>query len=172
VPTRAIHSVVDICRGNIIRSPMAEALLRRCLDRQDRRAVAVSSAGLYARKGQPADPRARIAARHFGIDLESHRARPVSRALLESAELIVPMDSLIEAELRGRHPDLSDKIKLFHSEREGRVRRPIDIPDPYDGDVAEIRQRYDLIEACVRRQAEELLARRPLEREMYIRRAH
>jgi len=170
-PPRAVHSVVYICRGNIIRSPMAEALLKRCLDDRGGRAVEVASAGLYARKGQPADPRARIAARHFGIDLESHRARPVSRALLERAALIVPMDSLIEAELRGRHPDFSDKIRLFHSEDGGRAPRPIDIPDPYDGDVAEIRRRYDLIEACVRRQAEELLARRPDEREVEIRRA-
>ena len=170
-PPPAVHSVLYVCRGNIIRSPMAEALLRRFLDGTGRSAVGVASAGLYARRGQPADPRARIAARQLGIDLEGHRAQPLTRHLMEDAAVVVPMDSLIEAELRGRYPETARKIVLFHSNGRGREPRPVEIPDPFDGDVAEIRRRYELLETCVRRQAEEILARHSGEREVEIPRA-
>jgi protein-tyrosine-phosphatase/glycosyltransferase involved in cell wall biosynthesis len=166
-----IRSVVYICRGNIIRSPMAEALLKRNLGDLGQGGVAVASAGLYARRGKPADPRARVAARQFGIDLEGHQARPLTRALVQSAGLIVPLDFLIEAELRGRFPHASHKILPLHAEDGERRPRPIEIPDPYDGDVAEIRRCYELLRSCVRRQAQELCARRPEEQEVKTRHA-
>ena len=169
---RPIRSVVYICRGNIIRSPMAEALLKRNLGDLGRGGVAVASAGLYARRGKPADPRARVAARQFGIDLEGHQARPLTRALVQRAGLLVPLDFLIEAELRGRFPHASHKILPLHAEGGDRPPRPIEIPDPYDGDVAEIRRCYELLLSCVRRQAQELCVRRPEEQEVKTRHAH
>ena len=166
-----VRSVVYVCRGNIIRSPMAEALLRQSLCRLGQDGVAVTSAGLYARRGQPADPRARRAARRLGIELEGHRSRPVTRSLVERAGVIVPMDSLIEADLRGRYPRAGHKIALLHADGGGDRRRPIEIPDPYDGDEADIRRCYELLRTCVRRQAEELSGRRPSEQEVKTRRA-
>jgi protein-tyrosine phosphatase len=150
---------------------MAEALLKRDLAGRDGNGVAIGSAGLYAREGQPADPRARSVALRFGIDLGGHRARPLTRALVDRTGLLVAMDALIEADLRGRYPDAAHKITLFHSNEGGGGPRPIEIPDPYEGDVAEIQRRYELLQTCVRRQAEDLLARRSEEREVKIRRA-
>ncbi|OLD62444.1 MAG: hypothetical protein AUI47_12610 [Acidobacteria bacterium 13_1_40CM_2_68_5] len=167
----AVDSVVYVCRGNIIRSPMAEALLKQSLARRCPDEIAVRSAGLYARRGQRADPRARRAARLLGVDLEGHRARPVTRALIERADLIVPMDSLIEADLRGRYPRAAHKIALLHTGDGDSRRRPIEIADPYDGDEAEIRRCYELLRSCVGRQAEELSAGRPVETEKEARRA-
>ncbi|OLE66884.1 MAG: hypothetical protein AUG09_05310 [Acidobacteria bacterium 13_1_20CM_2_68_7] len=163
--------MVYVCRGNIIRSPMAEALLKQSLARRCPDEIAVRSAGLYARRGQRADPRARRAARLLGVDLEGHRARPVTRALIERADLIVPMDSLIEADLRGRYPRAAHKIALLHTGDGDSRRRPIEIADPYDGDEAEIRRCYELLRSCVGRQAEELSAGRPVETEKEARRA-
>ncbi len=168
-PAGAVGSIVYVCRGNIIRSPMAEALLSQGLARRGAHGVAVSSAGLYARRGQRADARARRAARLLGIDLEGHRARPVTRTLVERADLIVPMDSLIEADLRGRYPRAAHKIALLHAGGENGRRRPVEIPDPYDGDEADIRRCYERLRSCVGRQAEELSGRRPVEGEVKTR---
>ncbi|PYT14563.1 MAG: hypothetical protein DMF51_08325 [Acidobacteria bacterium] len=167
----AVGSVVYVCRGNIIRSPMAEALLRQCLARRGADGVAVSSAGLYAHRGQRADPRARRAARLLGVDLEGHRARAVTRALMERADLVVPMDSLIETDLRGRYPSAAHKITLLPAVGEDGRRRLIEIPDPYDGDETDIRHCYDLLRSCVGRQAEELPLRPPVERVVKTRHA-
>jgi len=170
-PAGAVGSVVYICRGNIIRSPMAEALLRRSLARRGAAGVVVSSAGLYARRGQRADARARRAARLLGIELEGHRARPVTPALMERADLIVPMDSLIEADLRGRYPRAAHKIALLQASDGGGRRRPIEIRDPYDLDEAEILRCYELLRTCVGGQAEELSRRRSAEHEVKTSRA-
>ena len=157
-PSGSVRHVVYVCRGNIIRSPMAEALLKRSVEGFE---MTVASAGLYAEKGRPADPRARIAARQLGIELEGHRAQRLTRTMMERASLIVPLDALIEAELRGRYPEAGYKIAPLCADDGGGGSRPIEVPDPYDGDVAEIRRCYELIRSCVRRQANELMAARP-----------
>ena len=77
----------------------------------------------------------------------------------------------VRKELRGLYPDAAHKITPFLSKEGGRGPRPVEIPDPYDGDVAEIRRRYELLQTCVRRQAKEILARRTDESEVEIRRA-
>ena len=93
----------------------------------------------------------------------------MTRALVERADLIVPMDSLIEADLRGRYPRAAHKIALLHAGGENGRRRPVEIPDPYDGDEADIRCCYEQLRSCVGRQAEELSGRRPVEGEVKTR---
>ena len=154
-----IRSILYVCRGNIIRSPMAASLMRRCLADLGRNGVVVSSAGLYAGRGLPADPRARAVARSFGFSLDDHRARRLTAGMVGQADLIVALDSLIEAELRGRHPRAGRKITRLLTQPGDRPARPIDIPDPYDGDEEDIRRCFELLRAGVSRQASDLFAR-------------
>jgi protein-tyrosine-phosphatase/glycosyltransferase involved in cell wall biosynthesis len=158
-PPSAARVVLYVCRGNLIRSPMAEALLRRALDGVGPDDVRATSAGLYARRGQPADPRAIAAARALGLSLEAHRARPVTDRLVAEADLIVPMDALIEADLRGRYPQARRRIRPFHEPRPGRRPLAVEILDPYEGDLEDVRRCYERLRACVLRQAQALLAR-------------
>jgi protein-tyrosine-phosphatase/glycosyltransferase involved in cell wall biosynthesis len=152
----AVRSVLYVCRGNIIRSPMAAALLKACLGSPGGDGVSVSSAGLQVRRGQRADPRALRAARSFGVSLEEHRARPLTAGMVARASRIVPMDSLIEAEIRQRHAGARQKIVRLDT-GSGEVRaRPVEIPDPYDGDEADVHRCYELLLSCVRRQAASL----------------
>jgi protein-tyrosine-phosphatase/glycosyltransferase involved in cell wall biosynthesis len=152
----AVRSVLFVCRGNIIRSPMAAALLRQCLGNGNGDGVAAFSAGLSARRGQRADHRARQAARNFGVSLETHRARPLSAGMVARADRIVPMDSLIEAELCLRHEDARPKIVRLDAGPGEAYAHPVDIPDPYDGDQADVRSCYELLLSCIRRQAARL----------------
>jgi protein-tyrosine-phosphatase/glycosyltransferase involved in cell wall biosynthesis len=157
-PRAPAQRVLYVCRGNIIRSPMAEAILRQALLERASPGRVVASAGLYAQRGQQADPRARRLARDFGVSLEAHRARPLTPRMMAQADLVVPMDALIEAELRGRFPWAHDKIgPLFTLGADGR-RRAIEIHDPYDGTPEEIRSCYARLAASVRLQAEHLAA--------------
>lgn len=151
--------VLYVCRGNVIRSPMAEAILRRALVDGGPDGVLATSAGLYARRGQPADPRAIDAARSFGLSLEEHRARPLTDKLVAGADIIVPMDSFIEADLFGRYPQARDRIRPFREARASRRPRAVEILDPYEGDLEDVRRCYGRLRACVLRQAEALFER-------------
>jgi len=86
-----VFRLLFVCTGNTCRSPMAEGLLRRSLG-ADAEFVEIGSAGVAAVEGAPPTaPAVQIAARN-GVDISSHRSRPLSKALVERADLILVME--------------------------------------------------------------------------------
>jgi protein-tyrosine-phosphatase len=85
-------SILVICTGNICRSPVAEASLRRSLDRRlGARAPRVSSAGTEGWDGSPATDGSVVAARELGLDLTGHVARSLTTDMLAGAGLLLVM---------------------------------------------------------------------------------
>ncbi len=66
---------------------MAAALFRHALDAQDEplKSLTVSSAGISAYPGQPANANSIEALRKVGIDLGDHQSRPIDQPLAERA---------------------------------------------------------------------------------------
>jgi protein-tyrosine phosphatase len=83
--------VLFVCTGNICRSPTAEALARRELERYPGVPLQVSSAGSHALEGNPAASRSMLAASTRGASLERHFARELTRRRVRSAGLILCM---------------------------------------------------------------------------------
>jgi protein-tyrosine phosphatase len=83
--------VLFVCTGNICRSPTAEALARRELERYPGVQLQVSSAGSHALEGNPAASRSMLAASTRGANLERHFARELTRRRVRSAGLILCM---------------------------------------------------------------------------------
>lgn len=81
---------------------MAEALLRT----RSPHGVTVSSAGIGALVGMPADPEARLLMYGKSIDIGGHRARQVTAEIMREAELILVMEQShlqsLPIEMRGR----------------------------------------------------------------------
>ena len=154
VPTGP-NTIVFVCYGNIIRSPMAAALLRRALIRMGRQNVRVESAGLYAKPWRGADPRSVTLARASGVSLESHESTPISWDLVMRADLILVMDYLNEAELLARYPQAASKVFLLGAYRRCHWRQA-EIDDPYQGNHEDIRRCYDRLEVCVDELARQL----------------
>lgn len=91
-----------VCTGNICRSPAAELLLRAGLG--DDAGVAVSSAGLAARAGEPvAPPMARLLAAR-GVDPGGFVARQLQPAQLRSAGLVLTMTAAQRSAVVTRAP--------------------------------------------------------------------
>ena len=78
-----MKTVLFVCTGNTCRSPMAECLFNALAREQGAPGVCAASAGLCAPDGAPASEGALFAMRRRGLSLEGHRARTVTRGLLE-----------------------------------------------------------------------------------------
>jgi protein-tyrosine phosphatase len=83
--------VLFVCTGNICRSPTAEALARRELERYPGAPIRLSSAGSHALEGNPAASRSMLAATTRGASLERHFARELTRRRVRAADLILCM---------------------------------------------------------------------------------
>ncbi len=127
-------TVLIICTGNLCRSPMVAALLADRLARDpDRRDWRVASAGVWAFGGRPASVFAVEEMRERGIDMRAHRSQPVTRELVETADLVLAMTRNHVEALEVAFPDQAAKVHLLSTV----VGRGHDIADPYGGSRTE-----------------------------------
>jgi protein-tyrosine phosphatase len=113
-----------VCTGNICRSPLAEALLRRRLGAR-RIDAEVRSAGAGALVGEPADPMAKRLGAGLGVDLASHRGRQLTQDDLRWAELVLVLDEGHRSRVAGLDPAARGKVFLLGHFGVGAI------PDPY-----------------------------------------
>lgn len=146
---RQADNVVFVCHGNIIRSPLGEAaLVREAASRG--RAIKVSSAGLSARPGEPADPRAVESAEDRGLSLEAHRARLLDADLVAGADAIFIMDHVNLGRILARFPEAAGKVFLLGGCRPDGGVTLREIHDPVSGSLADVCVAHDEVEAAVR----------------------
>lgn len=130
-----MKNILVICIGNICRSPMAEALLRRALP-----GTTIRSAGLQAMIGHPADPFAVQLMAEQGLDITSHRAQQISSQLVREADLILTMDREQKKAVESRY--VESKGKVYRLGEFGQY----DIADPYREGIDSFRAAYRLID--------------------------
>jgi protein-tyrosine-phosphatase len=141
-------SFLFVCHGNIMRSPMAELMLKRALPESHQKSTTVLSAGIHATPGTEAHPRALEAAREFGLLLDQHRSRVLTEEMIANADAVFAMDFQNQAELLIQFPQARDKIFLLSCYAEGKQRGRT-IADPYFGDQDEITRCYAVLQTCV-----------------------
>jgi protein-tyrosine-phosphatase/predicted ATP-grasp superfamily ATP-dependent carboligase len=127
---RDARRILVVCKGNICRSPFAEAYLKR----RGGEDLEVESSGHYPAEGRESPPAAREAARRFGLDLEPHRSRMLTRQQFERADLVLIFEPEQEWAVRAYFPGA--RKKLHYLGAFGEARSPA-IRDPWGGDVEE-----------------------------------
>ncbi len=139
---QSARDVLFVCKGNICRSPFAEAVARETLAGGAR----VTSAGLLPRPDRPCPVESVAAARELGVDLATHRSRVVTDAMMRDAQAIFTFDGGIHDDLARRFPDARARLHRLG------VLAPadsVDIRDPYGSGVEEFRLTYARIRRAI-----------------------
>jgi protein-tyrosine-phosphatase len=140
------YNLLFVCTGNTCRSPMAAAAAQRALAQLGWKHVAVASAGLAARPGEPAaDTAVRVAAEQ-GLDISDHETRSLTPDLVEWADLILGMSPghlLGIAELGG-----AGKAALITDFLDGPGMGQ-SVPDPFGGDAGTYRRVFTQIDRAI-----------------------
>lgn len=122
---------------------MAEGLLKLALTDAGQNDCVVSSAGLGALIGHPADEKACQLMMKKNIDISDHRACQLNKDMIRKADLILVMDlsqkNAIEAF------ELCAKGKVFRLGNWGNY----DIPDPYQQNLSAFITSFNLIEQSI-----------------------
>lgn len=141
-----MRRILFVCTGNLCRSPMAAAILRRRLaEDPERTQWRVDSAGLWAEDGLPASRFAVTAMAERGYDLSEHRSQSVTPDLVAQADLILGMTpSHVEA-LRLAFPRHARKVHLLAE----MVGGSFGVEDPYGESLSVYQAVADELEALI-----------------------
>jgi protein-tyrosine-phosphatase len=147
-----VRSVLFVCHGNIIRSAMAEELLRKYVQQfPGQPPITVASAGLTDQPQERADSRSRAIAGEFGVSLDGHRPQRLTEELIGQADLIFIMDYFNEARMLVSFAAAKNKVFYLGAiGHEGGSRNP-EVPDPNLGTLDDVRRCYIALDLQVRR---------------------
>ena len=127
----AFNNILVVCVGNICRSPMAEALLKKRYPNK-----VIDSAGVGALIGHPADSSALKIMSEQQIDIADHIAKQIDEKLAKKADLIFTMSDSQTKWIEERWPFCRGKtFKLGHWQNK-------DIADPYKHEMSAFETAY------------------------------
>jgi protein-tyrosine-phosphatase len=149
--------ILFVCTGNTCRSPLSAAIARRVAQERGLSDMVIESAGTSAWDGQPASDGALLVGLERQLDLNEHRSRTITPAIIDAQDLILTMGphhrDQVEAMGGG-----SKTFLLSAYASHGADDRPIS--DPFGGDLETYRTTADELEAAIRKIIDRVSAER------------
>jgi len=146
---KPVKRILFVCYGNLCRSVLAEAVMKRLQRDRGLGHIAVASAGIGALPDYPAPRPIVEVAREYGLDVSGHRSRPMSPFLLDWADIVLTMESYMRDEIHRMWPQRNlDKVFLLGGFAPGNSSAK-EIDDPYGGSADDFRRCFQEIEISV-----------------------
>jgi protein-tyrosine-phosphatase len=130
---------------------MAEAMLRHALAEEfgGAEGVVVESAGIFAREGDPASENAKAALAERGVDISSHRARLLTRDMVEGADVVLVMTSAHKQAVTRICPSSEGKVFTLNEFAGLESELGPDTHDPFGGSIEVYRAAADDLRRAV-----------------------
>lgn len=143
--------IMFICTGNICRSAMAEAMLKKMVEQEKIPNIEVCSSGIYAETGDVSTIDAIEVMEEYGINLKEHRATNTKESQVEAMDLILCATLSHKIAVLQAYPDLKEKVYTIKEyaglAKEG---KGYDIADPWGCSIVTYRKCAAEIEDCLK----------------------
>ncbi len=108
-----IKHILFVCTGNICRSPFAEGLLKKLVQKNGLDDIVADSAGLFALPGNSVTGLAQKVAAEYDVNLSDHAAKSVNEDIIDRSDLILVMENSHAKDLLDAFPEAEDKVFLI-----------------------------------------------------------
>jgi len=150
-----IKLILFVCTGNICRSPFAEGLLKKLVQKKGLDGIVADSAGLLALTGNSATGLAQKVAAEYDVDLSDHLAKSVKEDIVDRSDLMLVMENSHAKDLLDAFPEAESKVFLIRRfARFGSKNRGV--ADPYGLNYEAYRFCFLDIQDCISGLAEHL----------------
>ena len=142
-----IKSVLFVCKGNVCRSVLAEAIARKIASDQGLTNITFISGGLEVSRKNPAEEHAISVARENGLDITNHYSKPITKEMINQSDAMLGMEYNHLKAIENTFTGIGGNVMLLslfcNGFRWGYER--FNIRDPYARSVDDFRHCYDHI---------------------------
>ena len=141
----SVRAILVVCKGNICRSPLAEAYLKHQAEKHGL-PIAIESAGLETSFGKAAHPLAQVVGTQGGLLLTKHATQPLHKEQVDRADIILVMEWRQRCRVLKLYPQAKRKVFLLRQFYDHSVR---EVADPYSGTLEDFQTCFSMIkQAC------------------------
>lgn len=141
--------IMFICTGNICRSAMAEAIMKKEVKEKNKN-VEVFSAGIYAETGDYSTYNAIETMKYYDIDLSKHRATNIRDSKIKEMDIILCATMSHKQNIIYIYPELKEKV--FTMKEYANIdnnKQDMDIKDPWGYDLRTYELCAQEIKQCI-----------------------